>query len=340
MKIAFVSNYQYNCGSSNALLGYIKAGKLLRHDIRASEFGYIDSIVRKSVPVAKRSWNADILVIIYESYPFLSDQDLDEIRKQVPRSKILLIDPDCKYLEPYVLENDTNHPTPESYEYWTKLYDSLSDKILQPTLDKITKEKVYKFVYFGIDTNNNFDNIKKDFDFLYVGNNWYRWKDIFDLINSVSSIRNKLMRIALMGNYWDGKEMKGCEKVTYSDVNFLKNNNVEIIKSAPYGKVESSMSRGLINPIFVRPILNKLKHVTPRMFETFSTDTVPVIPEYFTHATELYGDTINEFILSNEKILMILKDYKKYLGISRSIRNKLIAEHSYGVRLNELIKFV
>ncbi len=340
MKIAFVGNYQYNCGSSNALLGYVKAGKSLGHDIRVSEFGYIDKIIRQVVPVAERSWNPDILAIVYESYPFLSSQDLDEIRKNIPRSKILIIDPDCKYLEPCVLENDSNHQTPDSYEYWTKLYNSLSDKILQPTLDKITKGKVYKFIYYGIDTSNNFGDVKKDFDFLYVGNNWYRWNDIYNFVKSTSKIRKELKSVAVMGNYWNGDVMEGYEKATYSNPDFLKKNNVEIIKSAPYGKVESSMGKGLINPILVRPILNKLKLVTPRMFETFSADTVPVVPEYFAHAIELYGDTVKELVLSNEKILMILKDYKKYLDISRGIRNKLIDEHSYEVRLKELIKFV
>lgn len=340
MKIAFVANYQYSCGSSNALLGYVKAGKLLGHDVRVSEYGYIDETIRKTVPVAQRSWDTDILVIVYESYPFLSEKDLDEIRKHIPRSKILLIDPDCKYLEPYVLESDTNHPTPDSYEYWTKLYDSLSDKILQPTLDKITKDKVHKFIYFGVDTNIDFDNVKKDFDFLYVGNNWYRWDDVLNLVKITNPIRSEVKRIALMGRHWNEEIMKGYEEATRSDPSFLKTNNIETIESAPYGKVESSMSRGLINPIWIRPILNKLKLVTPRMLETFAADTVPVIPEYFIHATELYGDAVKELSLSSENLLMILKNYNKYLDISRSIRNKLIAEHSYEVRLKELINFV
>ncbi|WKZ25835.1 MAG: hypothetical protein QY322_00835 [bacterium] len=339
MKISFVGNYQYSCGSSNALLGYIKAGKLLGYDVRVSEFGYIDETIRKIIPVAPRSWNVDILVIVYESYPFLSEVDLDQIIKHIPRSKILIIDPDGKYHEPCVFEDDTNHSTSDSYEYWTKLYDSLSDKVLQPTLDKITKNNIYKFIYFGID-NNQFESIKKDFDLLYVGNNWHRWDDIYNLTNSISSIRRQLKKVAVMGNYWDGNNMKGYEKVTNSDPDFLKVNNIEIIKPAPYGRVETSMSRALTNPIFVRPILNKLKLVTPRMFETFAANTVPVIPEYFSHAVELYGDTVKELVLSNENILMILQDYKKYLDISRGIRNKLMTEHSYQVRLKELIKFV
>jgi len=54
-----------------------------------------------------------------------------------------------------------------------------------------------------------------------------------------------------------------------------------------------------------------------------------------------YSDlTFALFNGDKEKTQEILKDYKKYLDISRGIRNKLIDEHSYEVRLKELIKFV
>ena len=74
MKIAFVGNYQYNCGSSNTLLGYYKAGLRMNHDIRASEYGYVDDAIRTIIPVASKSWKPDLLVIVYESYPFLSEK--------------------------------------------------------------------------------------------------------------------------------------------------------------------------------------------------------------------------------------------------------------------------
>ena len=343
MKIAFVGNYQYYCGSSNTLLSYVRAGKRLGYDIRASEFGYIDKTIRQLVPIANKSWDPDLLIIVYESYPFLSDNNLNEIRKRIPRSKIIIIDPDCKYLKPCVLENDSNHPTPHSYEYWTKLYDSLSDIILQPTLNKITKKKVHKFIYFGINIKDNYASIKKDFDFLYVGNNWFRWNDIYQFVNSISSIRSKLKRIAVMGRYWDEKVMKGYEKATYSNPEFLEKNNIEILTSAPYGEVESSISRGSISPILVRPVLNKLKLVTPRMLETFAANTVAIIPKYFTHSLDLYGKDAEKLFLSdhpNEDILKILKNYGKYSRIHKNIRNKLINKHSYEIRLKELMKFV
>lgn len=331
MRIAFIGNYQYSCGSSNTLLGYVRAGKILGHDVRVSEYGYVDKHIREIVPIATRSWDSDLLVIVYESYPFLSETDLDEIRSNVSRSKIVIVDPDCRYTE-----------ASESREYWIQTYDSLSDNILQPTLGNITKRNVSKFIYFGIDSNNSISDVKKDFDFLYVGNNWYRWKDIYNFVASTSRIRDRLCSIAVMGNYWDEKTMNGYEKVSSSVPEFLQANNVSIIKPAPYGKVENSMSRGLINPIYIRPLLNKLMLVTPRMFETFLADTVVVIPEYFKHAVSIYGDDVSRLTMPdnpNDFILNILDNYRQYSDVCRKIRNKLIQEHSYQTRLNELISF-
>ncbi len=151
-KIAFVGNFKYNCGSSNALLGYIKAGPALNCDVRVSDLGYVDSVIRSSVPVANRDWQPDLLIIVYESYPFLSVDDIEEICSFVPRSKRIIIDPDGKYLRPFSIIGDSNHPTPDSYDNWTKLYDSLTDTILQPYIGKKKGKNVYPFLYFGIDS--------------------------------------------------------------------------------------------------------------------------------------------------------------------------------------------
>ena len=102
------------------------------------------------------------------------------------------------------------------------------------------------------------------------------------------------------------------------------------------------MSMGLINPVFVRPILNKLKFVTPRMFETFTANTVPLIPKYFTHAQDLYGSDVNKLILSNNPardILKILDNYKTYNSLCREIKEMLNKKHSYKTRINQLLKF-
>lgn len=342
-RIAFVGNYKYNNGSSNTLLGYVRAGAVLKYDIRVSSFGALDNNIKTAVPVANRDWKPDLLVIVYESYPFLSSKDIDEICSTIPRSKTIIIDPDCKYSKPSFSSGDTNHSSQDSYKFWTGLYDSLSDIILQPHIGIPDTKKIKSFIYFGIDKNVvNISRQSKDYDLLYVGNNWYRWHDIVQLIKLISPIRKRLKKIALVGNNWNGEVMQGFEDATYSDPSFLKQNQIEILKSAPYGQVEATMSKGLLNPIFVRPILNHLGLVTPRMFETFNADTVPLIPSYFTHAVNLYGHDVTKLTISDnpKDILKILDNYDTYLSLSREIREMLKVKHSYDVRLNELLEFV
>lgn len=344
MKIAFVGNYEYHCGSSNTLLGYIRAGKKLNYDIRPSEFGYIDNVIRSSVPIADKTWQPDLLVIVYESYPFLSKEHIAQICSKVPRSKRIIIDPDGKYSPPVSHNNDTNHSTSDSYEFWTNLYDSLSDIILQPVFGKMKSKNVQSFLFFGIDNNlPNFSEKPKDFDLLYVGNNWHRWHDIEWLIKILSPIRSRLEKIALIGRYWDGEIMEEFKEATISDPKLLGKNNTEVHESVPYGQVEKAMSRGKLNPIFIRPLLKKLGFVTPRMFETVLADTIPLIPTYFKHATDLYGEDIKQFMLSDDNpngdILRILRNYENNRKIVKNIRKNLKERHSYELRLRQLLQY-
>lgn len=343
-KIAFVGNFQYHCGSSNTLLGYAKAGPAMGHDVRVSEFGAIDDTIRAKIPTATRNWNVDLIVIVYESYPFLSNQDIREICRTVPRSKRVVLDPDGKYLEPRFSGNDTNHPTPDSYKYWTNLYDSLSDIILQPFLGTSPNPKIHSFLYFGMDNQiSDLDKIRKEFDLIYVGNNWYRWPDIYWLIKAVSLIRLRLKKIGLVGRYWTGEPMEGFEDATRSDSEFLKRNNIDIQDSAPYGQVEAAMSAGKLHPVLVRPILNEIRFVTPRMFETFGANTIPLIPTYFTHALSLYGNKVVKLIISENPasdIIRIMDNYETYSNLCKDICQKLRDEHSYEVRLKQLVEFI
>jgi hypothetical protein len=327
-------------------LGYVRAGKNLDCDIRVSEFGYIDKTIRKLIPIAPKNWQPDLLIIVYESYPFLSEETIEEICKFIPRANRILIDPDCKYSEPCSFGKDSNHPTSDSYSFWTSLYDSLSDIILQPFIGKRkkTKTKIHSFLYFGMDNKlPNFSRVKKDFDLLYVGNNWYRWQDIKKLITKVSSIRSLVKRIGIFGKYWNQEVMSGDEEATVSDFNFLKQNKIIVRKSVPYGQVEKFMSRGLLNPIFIRPILHKLQLITPRMLETFNADTIPLIPSYFSYAKDLYGEEIHQLMLGNnwaDAIVRIINNYGYYRNLSKEIKKILRSKHSYEARIKELLEFV
>lgn len=136
--------------------------------------------------------------------------------------------------------------------------------------------------------------------------------------------------------------MEEFKEATISDPKFLERNNIEVYKSAPYGQVEKAMSRGKLNPILIRPILKKLRFVTPRMFETLLADTIPLIPSYF--AQYLYEEGIERFVLSDdnpsEDILRILRDYENNRKIVKKIRENLKQKHSYESRLKQLLQFV
>ena len=138
--------------------------------------------------------------------------------------------------------------------------------------------------------------------------------------------------------------MEEFKEATYSDPDFLRQNQIEIYQSALYGQVETTMSRGLLNPILVRPILNHLGFATPRMFETIIADTVPLIPNYFTYAPRLYGMDISQLTLSVDNaannILKMLENYEENKKLARDIRETLKTQHSYETRLKQLLQYI
>lgn len=79
------------------------------------------------------------------------------------------------------------------------------------------------------------------------------------------------------------------------------------------------------------------------MFETFAADTIPLIPKYFSHALDLYGNGAKELVLTDRPetdILRILDNYEHHKKLSAEIRNQLKDEHSYEKRLTQLLEFI
>lgn len=344
LRVLFIGRFRYNSGSSHTLLGYVRAARSLNIDLRASLLGLVDSTVRSLVPVAEEGWRPDVLVMVFESERFLDQDSVRLVERLAPRSYRLIVDPDGKFSKHVRRGSDTNHPTPDSRVYWTELYNRLSDVILQPGLGPV-EVGAQKFLYFGIDLHYPEINTtrRKTFDLIYVGNNWYRWHDLVWLLNKVAPIRQTLGRIAVFGKDWNVASVPGFEQAVYSEPGLLTERGVEVFDSAPFGAVVRTMGAGRLHPIFIRPVLNALGFVTPRMFETFAADTVPLIPPYFRYAALLFGAESNALRLPAEPadtILNMLDKYAEYSAIARETRSLLIEKHSYEVRLKELLSFV
>ncbi|MBU1164784.1 hypothetical protein KKA15_04455 [Patescibacteria group bacterium] len=342
-RVVFHGNFEYSCGSSNALLGYSEAGKSLGVDVRASaDIGCVDDKVSRIVSVATVDWEADKHIFVYEGYQFLTNDQLILADGKIPQNKTILVDNDGKYSPPIFCKNDSNHNSLKEYLFWLFIFERLSCKILQPSLGESLTNGVESFIFYGInDQARTIEEVEKEYDLLYLGNNWHRWEDIKDLLLGISSIRRHVPKIGLIGNWWLSDFLEGYKEATWSDPALLEKQSV-IVKSPPsYGQVEKTMSKGKMNPIFIRAILRKMKFVTPRMFETFLANTIPLLPDYFDYAIDLYGSEVMPLIMSNgvnNTVMSILDNYEQIQRLCQSIREKLIREHSYKIKLEQLLE--
>ena len=344
LSIGLIGHFLGDSGCSKAIIGYIRAARLLGYDLRVSKLSFLDRIVSKQFPLAECDWKPDLLVIIFESYQYLSESTIIQVEKNIPRNQRLIVDQDGKYSKITSAGNDSNHSNEKSRQDWLSLYNRLADRIVQPAI-MAPESGANRFLFFGVDKH-NYNNLRaeeisnRSFDIVYVGNNWYRWGDIRWFIEGLDKIRSKLNRIALFGKYWDGKLLPSRPEHTYSDPIYLHQHGVEIYNSVEINKLETTMSRGYINPIFVRPLLSALKFVTPRMFETFRARTVPLISPSFGYAEELYGNSVKLLCMTDnpsEKIEFILSNYQQMTSLAAEIGFELEIKHSYEQRFEELI---
>jgi len=344
-RIAFVGNFEHHGGSANALYGYVRAAERRGCEVRASALGPVDHVVRSKVPIADEDWVPDRMVFAFETYQFLTPDKVDVVERTIPRSRRIVIDQDGMYSAETRVGADANHPTAESLTAWRALFDSLSDTILQPCLAPTTPG-VSSFLYFGFQQPlvAKMANVGKGYDVVYVGNNWYRWQDLVRLCEELEPVRTRINGVAVFGKWWNGEGLVGCEEHTYSDPDLLRAHSVEVYPPVSFHRVERTMGLGRINPIFVRPVLRELGLVTPRMFETFAADTVPLLPQGMKGAEHLYGSRVSPLcpspgVSTADRILTILDAYREYVELRHEIARSLAEDHSYEVRLDQLLAF-
>jgi hypothetical protein len=104
------------------------------------------------------------------------------------------------------------------------------------------------------------------------------------------------------------------------------------------------MSKGIFNPVLIRPLFSNLGLVTVRTFETPAASTIPLFAQEPDYVEAIYGEQALELVLpaekAQDKILDIIHQPDRYAAIVRGIRRHLAETHSYEARLNELIEIV
>jgi hypothetical protein len=256
---------------------------------------------------------------------------------------------DGKYNEPIQVAGDINHADLMLSQEWREICDSISDIILQPT-SRPVRSNVKTFFFHGYDASwevpLNFDN--KEFGIVYVGNNWFRWRSLKRLLCTLKPIRQRVGRMAIVGNGWDrpapwAKPVMP-EDAYYTDPELLWSLGIEIFPPVRFDEVIGWMSRGVCNPLIYRPLFDHLKLVTCRTFETPAANTIPLFCQESRFVQEIYGDVGLELVLPDdrreEKILDLFERRQHYLHVVRELRHVLGQRYCYAARIKELVELV
>ena len=165
---------------------------------------------------------------------------------------------------------------------------------------------------------------RKRTNMVYVGNNWFRWRALRGILEAIEPIRERVGRIGLVGHGWDGLAPWAgptlVEDAYYRDPAYLKQLRVEVLPPVRFDDVMPFMSRGVVSPVILRPLFDRLQLVTCRSFETPAASTIPLFAQEERFVTEVYGPEGAELTLPArepyQKILDVL-DRPQYLPVDR-----------------------
>src|SRR5262249_16762892 len=99
----------------------------------------------------------------------------------------------------------------------------------------------------------------KRFDIIHVGHNWWRWREMNDvLLPAIECIRDRINGITFIGSWWDkvppwahaiDLDMAFCVDETR-----LRQLRIDVQPPVPYTEVIQVMSQGQINIMTQRPL--------------------------------------------------------------------------------------
>jgi hypothetical protein len=347
MNILFVMEPRGNAGCTHALANYMRVGDTLGHKVAL--FGE----PQPDMPGVRLSTDpSDFgrIVYVFESKLYRANR-LQEVALlgATPREHRYVLDADAKYGPMKVVEGyDRNHRDEAERSQWIDFFDSLSDRILQSTLMPADDPRVTRLAFFGFDPAHIVRPCQapaKEYDVLYVGHNWWRWKEVEEgLLPAFERIRNQVGKIGFVGLWWDGvpwwAEEKGLELALQVDTDELNRLYIHVEPPVPYTQVIRKMSSAKINIFAPRPFLRHAKYLTQRYFEEFCADTIPLLMLDPDFAEEIYGPAGRELTLTGrvaEKILDALQRPDYYRELVEDVRGHLMIEHSYDRRVRELV---
>ena len=345
MNILFVMEHPPSRGNTHALTNYMRVGE--RHGHAIAFYGP----PQPHMPNARFSTDVrafDRVVFLFESYIYRAKPLLEvSLLATVPRRHRFVLDADGKYNPVIEVDGyDRNHLSEADRAEWLAFYDALADRILKPTLLPPDDRRVITLPFYGYDEALVVDPRTappKQYDVLYVGHNWWRWKEVAgELLPAFAEIRDQIGEIGFIGLWWDGAVEcpPQFEPAFRAETEAFRRLRIRTATAVPYTDVIRTMSTGRVNIFLQRPILQRLKHLTLRYFEELCADTIPLLMLDADLAEEVYGPAARELTLPGrvaEKVLDALRRPDHYQEIVKEVRRHLLAHHAYDARVEELV---
>jgi hypothetical protein len=347
MRLMFVYNMGKDIGSAQTILNYGRVAKALGHEVVVYR-RQTGADVASSLDIE----SADVVVFVLESWldlDYAGHLNLVRLMSKIPKERRVAIDNDGMYNDVIRAGGDYNHSDLARSRACMDLYESISDMILQPTLHPL-RPKVRSFLFHGYNPawEVPLDFRDKQYGMFYVGNNWFRWQAMKRVLQAVYHVRDEVGGIGIVGYAWDPPaywlESTLRQEACYTDPRYLEQLAVQVMPAVHVDQVVDTMSKGIFNPVLVRPLFNELRLVNPRLFETPAANTIPLFGLDHDHVREIYGDEALELVLPQEnpeeKIRDVVCRPERYVIIVECIRRHLAETHSYERRLTELIGIV
>ncbi|MDX2531921.1 glycosyltransferase [Streptomyces scabiei] len=345
-RILFAGVFHWNAGSSHMIAEYARVASASGCEVGvSSQLSRLDGTVNGHLPLVDDiSW-ATHLVLVFEGRQFLSTQQR-ELCEAVPRQRRIIVDPDGHW-GLYVTAGVDDNAGADTIESWHKLYADLSDLILQPRLNERLPDGAEFFSYFGMP---DIHPLASDlphpralpYELQYVGANWWRWNEMTSLIRAAAAAQPPMRRIRVCGRWWTGAPHPDHLTATANVSGWMRDHGVEVAPPVPFGHVVSTMSQAAITPVLARPLLARMELLTPRMFETLASGSIPALSPDLGYLSALYGDDVELFLLDDDpadSLARMIREPIRYRERLATIQRRVHERFNYRAVLAELIRF-
>jgi hypothetical protein len=357
MNILFVMEYRDNAGNTHAITNYIRVGAELGHRIAFYGPPQPEVVDGWYLPPEMQNARFSTDLKAFDRVVYLFESKLKHVKRlpevamlgTFPREHRYILDADGRFNPFTVVDGyDRSHKDEAERALWMEYYEALSDRIIKPTIAPDSDARVTSLTFFGFSPEEVIkpaDAPPKRYDILHVGHNWYRWKDMSEvLLPAFEQIRGEIGEIGFLGLWWDGvpewAHAMGLEPAYRVDAERFRRLNIKVEPPVNYTDVVRTMSTGRINIFTQRPFLAHVKHLTLRYFEEFCADTIPLLMLKDDLAEAVYGPAGRELTLPGraaEKILDALRRPHHYREVVEDARRYMMAHHSFRHRVEELV---